>query len=231
MSSINWYKLVDFLNFCFSLTSEVIFMEGKQDGCNEKFKAFQQNHPKFFQQPIIRSFLQDETHFELVKQTVCSPTPKNVQRVDEAFQSYYGEVKALTYLSNLIYFNAINFDKNMQKHHDREVLTLDQPLIEENEEITHKDMLYHSAPNADDMTTCETIADYIEDLQLYQAIQTLTPKQKNILTHKYVDGLRNKEMADLFNDSPQNVSKLHHKALQKLENHLKKGQDNDDSSS
>lgn len=206
-------------------------VEGKQDGCVEKLQAFQQNHPKFFRQPIIKSFLEDERHFELVKQAVCSPTPQNRQRVDEAFQSYYEEMRALTYLSNLLYFNAINFDKNRKKHHNREVLTLDQPLHEENEEITHKDMLYHPAPNTAYMTFCETIADYIEDPQLYQAIETLTSKQKNILTHKYVHGLRNNEIAYLFNDSPQNVSKLHHKALQKLENHLKKEQDIDDNSS
>ncbi|WP_167751412.1 sigma-70 family RNA polymerase sigma factor [Lentibacillus salicampi] len=206
-------------------------MEGEQDECIKKFQAFKQSHPKFFQQPIIKSFLQDEVHFELVKQAICSPTQQKVQRVNEAFQSHYGEVRALTYLSNSIYFNAINFDKNRKKHHEREALTLDQPLHEDSKETTHKDMLYHPNPNTADMTACETISDYIEEPQLYQAIQTLTPKQKDILTHKYVHELRNNEMADLFDDSPQNVSKLHRKALQKLEKHLKKGQDNYDHSS
>ncbi|WP_425542355.1 sigma-70 family RNA polymerase sigma factor [Lentibacillus halophilus] len=66
--------------------------------------------------------------------------------------------------------------------------------------------------------------------QLYQAIQTLTPKQKGILTHKYVHGVQNNEIAALFNDSPQNVFKLHRKALKRLKNHLKKEQDSHDNS-
>lgn len=196
-------------------------MEVKQDGCTEKFQTFQQSHPKFFQQPIIKSFLQDETYFELVKRAVCLPTKPNVQRVDEAFQTFYKKVKTLTYLSNLIYYNAINFDKNMQKHHNRETLTLDQPLHEENESTTHKDMLYYPAPDIVDLIAYETMSDYVEDPQLYQAIETLTPKQKKILTHKYVHRLRNNEIAYLFHDSPQNVSKLHRKALLKLKNYLK----------
>lgn len=104
------------------------------------------------------------------------------------------------------------------------MLTLDQPLREdeENEGTTHKDMLYHPSIDMTDKVACETMADYVEDPKLHQALQTLTLKQRDILTHRYVRGLQNKEIAALFGDSPQNVSKLHKKALQKLKNHLQK---------
>lgn len=72
---------------------------------------------------------------------------------------------------------------------------------------------------------CETMDDYVEDPPLYQAIQSLTPKQQEILTYKYVRQLSNKEIADQFEDSPQNVSKLHQKALQHLKSQLKKEPD------
>jgi RNA polymerase sigma factor (sigma-70 family) len=199
-------------------------MQGMKNQCNEAFHAFQQEHPTFFQQPIIQSFLQDKKHRELLRKAICFPTEQNRQFVDKAFQTFYGSVKALTYLSNLIYYNAINFDKTMKKHDNREMLTLDQPLQEEegNESTTHKDMLYYSSPDVTDRIACETMADYVKDPKLYQAIQTLTPKQRDILTHRYVRGLPNKEIASLFDDSPQNISKLHKKALQKLKNHLRK---------
>ncbi|MGM0941283.1 MAG: RNA polymerase sigma factor [Bacillota bacterium] len=200
-------------------------MKGWEKRCNDVFQAFKQEHPEFFRQPIIRSFLQDEKHLDLVKKALCYPTKKNMQLVDEAFHTFYGSVKLLTYLSNLIYYNAINFDKTIQKHYNREMLILDKPLREENEGITYKDMLYQPLPDMANRVACESIVDCVEDPQLYKAIQTLTPKQREILSHKYVQGLKNKEIADLYHDSPQNVSKLHQRALQKLKSNLKKERD------
>ncbi|MEW9677918.1 hypothetical protein ABRT01_17480 [Lentibacillus sp. L22] len=100
---------------------------------------------------------------ELLKQAICSPTKQNVQCVDEAFQSFYKDVRALIYLSNVIYYNAINYDKTMQKQYNREVLTLDQPLQGENEGPTHKDMLYHPSPDTIDGIACESMGDYMEN--------------------------------------------------------------------
>lgn len=196
-------------------------MRERENDCKESYRSFQKKHPKFFRQPIVRSFLRDKNHYELVQRAVCSPSEENRQRVDEAFQTFYGNVRALTYLSNLIYYNAVNFDKTMQKHNSREMLTLDQPLQEEEgNSTTHKDMLYHSSPDMTDRIACETMTDYVENPRLYQAIQSLTPKQQEILTYKYVRGLQNKEIANLFGNSPQNVSKLHKRALQKLKKYL-----------
>lgn len=199
-------------------------MEGRKVQYNDALQAFQQKHPAFFQQPIIQSFLQDERRWDLVRRAIYFPTKQNMQLVDEEFKKFYGSVKALTYLSNLIYYNAINFDKSIQKHDNREMLTLDQPLQEEegNKGSTCKDMLYHPSSDMTDKIACETMAYYVEDTQLYQGIQTLTPKQQEILTYKYVRGLQNKEIANLFGESPQNVSKLHQRTLQKLKNHLQK---------
>lgn len=160
---------------------------------------------------------------ELAKHAICYPTKKNMRLVDQAFQTFYKDIKSLTYLSNLIYYNAINFDKVTKKHAKREMLTLDQPLRGEKDDTTHKDMI--PEPNSDmtDEVIYETIGDYVEDSQLYQAIQTLKSKQRDILTYKYVHGLQNKEIAILFGDSPQNISKLHQRSLKNMENHLDKG--------
>lgn len=216
--------MVDFFPFHFSFNSEVIGMKEREGDCKEAYREFQKQHSKFLRQPIVRSFLRDKNHYELVQQAVCSPTKENRQRVDEAFQSFDRSVKTLTYLSNLIHFNAINFDKTMKKHYNREILTLDQPLQEENgnEGATYKDMLSHPSTEMTEEIACETIADYVSNPQLYQAIQRLTSKQQSILTHRYVRGLQNKEIAELIGSSPQNVSKLHKRALQKLKDHLQK---------
>lgn len=199
-------------------------MKVREEDCKEKYFEFQKQHSDFFQQPIVRSFLSDENHHELVQRAVCSPTKENRQIVDEAFKNFYGNVRALTYLTNLIYFNAINFDKNMKKHYNREVLTLDQPLQKEseNEGDTHKDMLYHSSKDITEQIDCQTISDYISEPRLYQAINHLTVKQQSLLTYKYVHGLKNKEIAELIECSPQNVSKMHRRALLKIKSYLQK---------
>ncbi|TMN18724.1 hypothetical protein [Lentibacillus cibarius] len=67
--------------------------EENDERCHEKCLAFRQNHPEFFQQPIIQSFLQDETHYKLVKRAICSPTQQNMKQVNEAFQTFYKHVK------------------------------------------------------------------------------------------------------------------------------------------
>src|SRR5699024_1094060 len=160
-------------------------MEKKNIQCHEALLAFQQKYYKLFKQPIIKSFLQDDENWKLTKQAICHPTKRNMQKVDDAFQTFYENVRILTYLSNLIYYNAINFDKHRKKHYSREMLTLDQPLqTEEGSRYTHKDMLYQPMPDMDDMIVHETIADYIEDFKLYQAIQVLTAKQQKVLTLK-----------------------------------------------
>ncbi|GAB4074597.1 hypothetical protein GCM10028778_21000 [Barrientosiimonas marina] len=147
--------------------------------------------------------------------------------VDEAFQAFYSNVRAISYLAKAVHSQAIDFDKVAQKHASREMLTLDQPLRAEEygEGATHKDMLYQPSSDMTGIIACETMDDYVKDPPLYQAIQSLTPKQQQILTYKYVRQLSNKEIADQFGDSPQNVSMLHHKALQHLKSQLKKEPD------
>ncbi|HLR02372.1 MAG TPA: sigma-70 family RNA polymerase sigma factor [Virgibacillus sp.] len=195
-------------------------MTKRTENCHDAFHMFKKEHSELFRQPIIQSFLRDERHETLLKQAICSPTQKNMQRLDKTFKVFYGKAKMLTYLSRIIYYNAINFDKTIRKHRGREMLTLDQPLQNDSEE-TQKELLYDPSPDIHEKIARETIADYIEEPRLFQAIQTLTTKQQKILTYKYVHNLKIKEIADIFNESPQNISKMHKNILQKLKSILK----------
>lgn len=111
-------------------------MERSKNQCHESLETFQQRHPRFFQQPVVQSFLRNEKHRELVRQAICFPTRQNMRLVDEAFQAFYSNVIALSYLAKAVHSQAIDFDKAAQKHASREMLTLDQPLrAEEDEEV------------------------------------------------------------------------------------------------
>lgn len=206
-------------------------MRKREDNCQELYQNFQKGYSRLFRQPIIKSFLQDKNHKRLVKQAVCWPTRENRKLVDVAFKKFYGNVRMLTYLSNLIYYNAVNFDQAINKHYNREVLTLDQPLRNEEgiEGSTYKDMLYCRSPDIIDQIVYENLADYVGNPQLHQAIQTLTPRQHEVLTYKYVYGLKNKEIANLLEVSPQNISKHHQRALKRLKKQLTKEKNSHDS--
>lgn len=198
-------------------------MEGKGKKCDEALRTFKKENSALLKQPIVQSFLKTEEHREIVRQAICCPTKQNRLIVDEAFQNFFKSVQTLSYLSNLLYYNSINFDKNRQKHKTRETLILDQPLQRNDDDgTTRKDMVYDPSPDTVDRITYETIGDYVEDKNLYRAIRTLTLKQQKILMHKYVDGLQNKEIASLFGDSPQNISKLHQRSLEKMRDFFQK---------
>src|SRR5699024_2153045 len=119
-------------------------MEKKDIQCHEVLLAFQQKYYRLFKQPIIKSFLQDNENWILTKQAICHPTKRNMKKVDDAFQAFYKNVRILTYLSSLIYYNAINFYKYIKKHYKREILSLYKYLQhkEEDSRYTHKDILY-----------------------------------------------------------------------------------------
>jgi len=199
--------------------------------CEEAFCAFQEKHPIFFQQQIIQSFLQQPNCLSYVKKAVCFPTNENLKKVDEAFKEFYGKVRILTYLSNMIYYNAINYDRKIKKDKDREMLILDKPLKEDGEEgVTHKDVLCQTNSDLISAIAGETISEHVEEKDLFEAIQTLTSKQQEIINYKYIFGLKNKEIAEMLGNSPQNISAIHQRALRKLKNYLEKERNDYDDS-
>ncbi|MGJ3221782.1 sigma-70 family RNA polymerase sigma factor [Geobacillus sp. CAMR5420] len=61
-----------------------------------------------------------------------------------------------------------------------------------------------------------SLKDQIENERLYRALDVLTQKQVLILEMIYVNNLTLREIANILDSTPQNVSNLHRKALEKL---------------
>jgi RNA polymerase sigma factor (sigma-70 family) len=170
--------------------------------------------------PLIRSFLENKEHAELLTTAICYPTKENNSKLDQIFKKFYFQLRFTTYISNTLYFNAINFDKSNRKTNHRFPLTVDQPI--EKEETTNKENIEDDSATItlEKIVRSSNIDDYIETIALVQALKLLTPKQKQVISLAYIYGLSDTNIAINLGCSQQAVSKLHKKALIKLRSHL-----------
>ncbi|MGE7953204.1 sigma-70 family RNA polymerase sigma factor [Lysinibacillus xylanilyticus] len=189
---------------------------------NQKVEEFFYRNNKQVNNPIIKSFLSDSENLYLVQKAILYPTDSNKKLVDESFQSHYINVRKIKYVSNLIYFFSLDFDKKRRKLQKHTLLILDKGISEEGgttakeliEDESHEKELNHIVG--------EGLLDNIEDEQLLKSLQKLTVKQLQILEMIYVKDLTTKEIAQKLRTTPQNISNLHRKALNKLNHTLRK---------
>ncbi|MGE7691454.1 sigma-70 family RNA polymerase sigma factor [Lysinibacillus sp. NPDC097214] len=189
---------------------------------NQKIEEFFYRNNEQVNNPIIKSFLSDFNNLYLVQKAILYPTERNKKLVDESFQSHYINVRKIKYVSNLIYFFSLDFDKKRRRLQDRTLLILDKGLSEEGS-TTAKELIEDASIGKElDHLVGEGLLDNIEDEQLLKSLRKLTVKQLQILEMIYVKELSIKEIAQTLQTTPQNISNLHRKALNKLKHTLSK---------
>jgi len=189
---------------------------------NQKIEDFFYRNNEQVNNPIIKSFLSDSDNLYLVQKAILYPTDINRKLVDESFQSHYKNVRKTKYVSNLIYFFSLDFDKKRRKLQKRSLLILDKGLSEKDGKTAIERIEDASNETELDNIVGEGLLDNIEDEQLLKSLQKLTVKQLQILEMIYVKELSIKEIAQTLQTTPQNISNLHRKALNKLNNTLRK---------
>ncbi|KOP78113.1 general stress protein [Lysinibacillus sp. FJAT-14745] len=189
---------------------------------NQKIEEFFYRNNKQVNNPIIKSFLSDSKNLYLVQKAILYPTDRNKKLVDESFQSHYKNVRKIKYVSNLIYFFSLDFDKKRRRLQNRTLLILDKGLSEEGGTTAKEQIEDASNEKEFENIVGERLLDNIEDEQLLKSLQKLTVKQLQILEMIYVKELSIKEIAQILQTTPQNISNLHRKALNKLNNTLRK---------
>ncbi|MFJ7921528.1 sigma-70 family RNA polymerase sigma factor [Lysinibacillus fusiformis] len=176
---------------------------------NYKIEEFFYRNMEQIKNPIIKSFLANANNLYLVEKAILYPTDCNMKRVDETFQLHYINVQKIKYVSNLIYFYSLDFDKKRRRLHDRFLLIVDDGLFETG--MIRKDEIIQ-----------EGLLDAVENEELFQSLKGLTDKQLQILEMIYVKDYSVKGIAETLQTTPQNISNLHRKALQKLQQKLRK---------
>lgn len=187
---------------------------------NNQLNVFYEKYQDKLNQPIVESFLREDENYVLFKNAIIDPTEKNKQRLDLVFKQHYKKVKMISYISKLIYFYSIDFDKKISLNKQRQLLNLDTPISTEENNITSKlDVL---ASSKEDLTYLEfeniqeDIQEHISNEVLFASLNFLSDKQLKILKLLYIINYNNKEVAELLGESEQTVSYNHKKAIEKL---------------
>jgi RNA polymerase sigma factor (sigma-70 family) len=173
---------------------------------------------------LIRNFLQDETSALLFERALSDPTPYNQERVDYRFRAFCREIQFIAYLSTLIHYHAITYDKRIRAQNAHCPLRLDAPLDDEGSSAildrvaASEEIDFHS----DALITLEEIS---EHRAFYHALRLLTDKEKQILEQVYIQNFSDTEIARKLGVSQQTVSKTRKKALAKLRMNMKEGRD------
>lgn len=191
---------------------------------HNQLDVFYEKYQDKLNQPIVESFLREDKNYFLFKNAIIDPTEENKHRLDLAFKQHYKQVKMISYISKLIYFYSIDFDKKISLNNQRQLLNLDTPIsTEENNTTSKLDILTSSK---EDLTYLEfeniqkDIKEHISNDILFASLNLLSDKQLEILKLIYIVNYNNKEVAKLLGESEQTVSYNHKKAIKKLRNSM-----------
>ncbi len=174
--------------------------------------------------PIMRNFLKDSDNYGLFLNAMEKPTNDNKQLLDKAFKSYFKKVKIISYISNLIYFYSIGFDKKVSINNKRNILNLDKPITNEGE--NHTTILDLMSDDLTDITYMQFekkqthLKEHITDELLCEGLSLLSKKQLEILNLYYVHQYNNKQISRILSVSEQTISYNHKKALKTLKSQL-----------
>ncbi|MCL6587906.1 MAG: sigma-70 family RNA polymerase sigma factor [Anoxybacillus sp.] len=186
--------------------------------CKQKIEEFKEENKDFLENPVVKSFLMEEKNQKLLVEVICDPTEENQKLLDNEFKKFYFDIRFTSYISMVLYFNAINFDKRYRKMLKRHPLTVDQPIKNDTSNTSFNAMLVdvETEIQVEDILRSDNIEDYITNPVLYEAIQSLTEKQKEVISLAYVKGLTDTEISKVLNKSQQAVSKIHKAALKSI---------------
>lgn len=170
---------------------------------------------KLIENSIIIAFIQNEYHSTLLLSVLKCQNEYDKQLLDQAFKAFYAEIRLIKYISSLIYFSSLDYDRKNRKRKNRYILSLDQPLSsEESDRSSMKNLIaeeYMDKPSL-------TLEQLDVDQKLFKAIHKLTSKEKSVLTLAYLHDLTDKEIAHRLNLSQQAINKMKNNALRKLRN-------------
>ncbi|MBM7095739.1 sigma-70 family RNA polymerase sigma factor [Bacillus sp. H-16] len=177
---------------------------------------FRKRHPEISGNPLFHSFLLDHKHRTLLTDALQHPTDKNKAALDQAFRDYYTGVRILNYLSQTLYWEAVNYDKKRRERSSTFPLVLDHPAKDEDtvviENIESGDRVEEEVIESSHLALHERI----ENPNLKKGIQKLTRRQQEVLQFIYGEEKTLTETALKLGISQQAVSKIHRAAIKNL---------------
>ena len=164
---------------------------------------------------MIRNFFDDTMNYSLFTKFINSPTIINLEKLDNAFKKYYMEARLVKYFSELIYYHSINYDKEIRKYNQHNLLMFKQ---DENQSNTFMDLLHFYEPDMTELILLyeDQLINHIEDKRLYQIYKKLSIRQRQVLGLYCIHSFSPKEISVILKVSPQFVYKILNKSLKKM---------------
>lgn len=100
-------------------------------------REFVATYEKALNSPVLRAFLEEEQHMNLLIESIVEPTQKNREAVNESFRSFYMELRLVKYLSQLIHYYSIDVSKRYRRHFERHSYVMHQPLSNDHSLYLH----------------------------------------------------------------------------------------------
>ncbi|MFX4304267.1 hypothetical protein F8N00_02665 [Exiguobacterium sp. A1_3_1] len=146
---------------------------------DEKIGEFFDANQEFLNNKIIKNFLNNIENQELLLNVIENPNENNKNKIDESFKKFYFNVRFISFISQTIYFSAINFDKKIRLVNSRFPLIADSNL-KEDDQLSIKDLIVDDKAHIDieQIINDENLEKYVGDEKLLQAILLLTETQK-----------------------------------------------------
>lgn len=167
--------------------------------------------------PIITSFLENESMKELYSDYLNNPNEFTKEIIEYHFSQHFRKIQILSYFSKTLHFDAQRFDKKLRGQTEKYPLILNQEnglediiLVEISEDDTFI--------NYENLTvdSYENLTEIISSKKLYTIIDSLKPKNKELLYLLYVKGLEEKEVAQLLGLTIQAVNKRKNTILKQI---------------
>ncbi|MGZ9869913.1 sigma-70 family RNA polymerase sigma factor [Priestia endophytica] len=192
----------------------------------DSLDEFKERNKKLFSEPIVKSFFEENpTHLTLLEASVVHKVEEATEKLDKLFTEHFFLYKLMKYISTLSYNFSIEFDRRRKKQKTRFPLLIDHSYENENNNISVlSDHLLEDRNNSIDNSfedrNRHSIYPLIEDKSLYQALKKLTPKEKSIIELIIIKEMKQIEISQVLNESPQNIAKTKKRALKKLRSDL-----------
>lgn len=200
----------------------------KNEWNKENITKFESENPKLLSNDLVISFLNIPTNKEIYMKTISDPTPDNREKLDVLFKHFYFKIRFISHISSTLKFNSINYDKRMRLIQSRFSTTLDAPINSSEGEETFLDLIADEQAEylIDEVFVSDDLNDNVTCPILYDALNSLTKKQKEIINLAYVDGLSDTEIGLKLNKTQQAVSKTHKKALENMLTYIENQKNN-----
>ena len=179
------------------------------------------NLPTILENPVIKEFLEIEENKQLLEEALRNPSEITLENWNQTFKEFHKINRIVRYISGLIRRYPIDYDKRV-KARRRKYQSVPGYKLENSEQHRNNKDFFRDNENVE---TAVIVKEYknqgmilFKNKQLERAVQKLNTKQKKILYFYYEEELNNREIAEIFGETEQNIAYWNKKTLKSLRN-------------